>query len=92
MSDPVQWDRQGPLESVTASKGTGWHAYSKSVPFGKGPAREPGGWKYVWQLTLECGHTVQSMSDTYRDRQGTPEPPRVARCPHCREEAEVHGP
>ncbi len=83
------WASDGPTENVVNAVGQGWHAYSVSAPFGKNPARKPGGWKYVWRLSLGCGHSVLSMSDTFKDRNGVPEPPRVARCPECLRAAQV---
>ena len=85
MTDAVaKWSTTGPLEDVVRVVDKGWHTYSVSSPYGRAPsAKTQGGYRYVWELHLGCGHMVLHASERYDERLQIPEAPRVARCPQC---------
>lgn len=61
--------------NVKSHKGLGWlQVFERGVSVG---------WAYRFRLTLECGHELDHVSDTYPNRTNHVSPPAWKNCKKC---------
>lgn len=64
-------------QNVTSAKAIGWIQVIDR--------RMPAGWAYRHRVTLECGHVLSVISETFPDRMRDVAPPAWVICRECEE-------